>query len=315
MLPKWLTSHLCTWTLLLLALWTASLGIANYHAPLIGIHLGPLFVLPICLASWHFNLRMGLAAAFVSALVSVGTDREISFLMPWATITVNLSVHAVSFTIIAAIVSRFRASYEHERFVARRDYVTGVLNRQAFEQKAEVMMRAARLQGWSMLLVYLDLDGFKSVNDRYGHGAGDEVLKRFAVEGRAALRREDCFGRMGGDEFALLMKLPSLGEGQEVAENLHRRFSAVLADTGHQVTCSMGALAIEPSVGGALVEDFMRDVDDLMYAAKRGGKDGLRYATWTRSSAVRLPLSADDGETPPNWPRPNQDARHVAGGS
>ncbi|WP_167376686.1 GGDEF domain-containing protein [Rhizobium multihospitium] len=300
---------------LLLALWTASLGVANYLSSLIGFNLSPLFVLSICLASWHSNWRIGLAVAFVSALVSVGTDREIIFFMPWATITVNLAVHTVSFTIIAAIVSRFRASYEHERFVARRDYVTGVLTRQAFEQKAEEMLRVAQAQGWPMLLVYLDLDGFKGVNDRYGHEAGDEVLKRFAVEGRAALRREDCFGRMGGDEFALLMKLPSIDEGQEVAVNLHRRFSTVLADTGHRVTCSMGALAIEPCVREARMEDLMRNVDDLMYAAKRSGKDGLRYETWTSSSAIRLPLSVDDGETPPKWPRSKRDAHRVARGS
>ncbi|WP_349963363.1 GGDEF domain-containing protein [Rhizobium sp. ZPR3] len=301
--------------LLFLLLWTAGVGIANYRASLIGIDLDPLFILPICLVSWYSSFRIGLAAAFASALVSVGTHQEISPLIPWAMAGLNLAIHALSFIIIAAVVSQFRADYERVRFVGRCDYVTGVLNRQAFEQKAEEMLRVGQARGWPMLLVYLDLDGFKSVNDRYGHEAGDEVLKRFAVEGRAALRREDCFGRMGGDEFALLMKLPSIDEGQEVAENLHRRFSAVLADTGHRVTCSMGAVAIEPCVGGAPIEYLMRNVDDLMYTAKRGGKDGLRYARWTWSSALRPPLSAGDGETPPKWPRPNRDARHLAGGS
>ena len=182
---------------LLLVLWTASLGVANY--------LGLLIVLPICLVSWYSKCRIAFPIALFAALVSVGTSQEISFFTPGAMVALDLTVQALSFITIAAIVSWFSAEYERVRFAARRDYVTGIVNRQAFELKAEEMMRAAQAKGCPMLLVYLDLAGFKSVNDRYGHAAGDEVLKRFAVEGRAALRRKDCFGRMGGVEFALLI--------------------------------------------------------------------------------------------------------------
>ncbi|MGZ9719084.1 GGDEF domain-containing protein [Rhizobium miluonense] len=227
----------------------------------------------------------------------------------------NLAVHIVSFATIAAIVSRFHASYERERFAARRDWVTGTLNRQAFEQKAQAMLRIAGEQGWPMLLVYLDLDGFKSVNDRHGHDAGDQVLKRFGVEGRLALRREDCFGRMGGDEFALLMKLPSKDEAQQVAEKLHKRFSAALADTGYEVTCSMGALAVQPGVGAVHIEALMRSVDRLMYGAKNGGKDGLRYATVVQTPDKGSPPFSGNGEKTPIWSRPNQDAPDVARGA
>ena len=106
----------------------------------------------------------------------------------------------------------------------------------------------------------------------------DLVLRRFGIEGSAVLRREDCFSRLGGDEFALLLQLPAIEEAQETAEGLHWRFTAALANTAHEVTCSMGALAIRPEAGADL-DELLRSADRLMYAAKHGGKDGLRFAT------------------------------------
>ncbi|CAM5619260.1 hypothetical protein ATER59S_01036 [Aquamicrobium terrae] len=160
------------------------------------------------------------------------------------------------------------------------------------------MIEAAAEQGRPLLLAYLDLDGFKIVNDRYGHEAGDQVLKRFGIAARAALRREDCFGRMGGDEFALLVSLPSIEDAQETAERLHRRFSEALADTAHKVTCSMGAHTIAPD-DGAYLDELLRKADRLMYAAKNGGKNGLRFATAAPSLDVELPLFANLGKPSP----------------
>lgn len=198
-------------------------------------------------------------------------------------------------------MSRLRASYERERVFARRDGITGALTRQAFEQQADTMIEAAAELGRPLLLAYLDLDGFKTVNDRHGHEAGDQVLKQFGTEGRAALRREDCIGRMGGDEFALLVVLASIEEAQETAERLHRRFSGALANTAHQVTCSMGALAIAPD-DGAYLDELLRKADRLMYAAKNGGKNGLRFGATTPSLDAELPLFAV--EPSPAWSRP-----------
>lgn len=132
------------------------------------------------------------------------------------------------------------------------------------------------------------------MNDRHGHEAGDQVLKRFGNEARAALRREDCFGRMGGDEFALLVPLPSIEEAQETAERLHRRFSAALANTAHEVTCSMGAHTITPD-DEPYLDELLRRADRLMYAAKNGGKNGLRFAMAAPSLDVELPLFANLG--------------------
>jgi diguanylate cyclase (GGDEF)-like protein len=275
---------------------------AGYLIHPTNIHLGPLYLLPICLASWRLSFRVGLAVAVIGAVLSLGTCTVATGELP-AGAAGNLALQTFSLAITAAIVSRFRASYERERIFARRDGITGALTRPAFEQQADAMIAAAAIQGRPLLLAYLDLDGFKSVNDRHGHEAGDLVLKHFGIEGRAALRREDCFGRMGGDEFALLVLLPAIEEAQETAEGLHRRFTAALALTAHEVTCSMGAVAIPPDRGADL-DELLREADRLMYAAKRAGKAGLRF------SATAPPLSVS---SLPTLHPPFGEASEVAG--
>ena len=288
------------WRVLILSI--ICIAVAGYLIHPTHIHLGPLYLLPICLASWRLNFRVGLAVAVVGAVLSVGTCIAASGYLP-AGAAGNLALPAFSLTIMAAIVSSSRASYERGRIFARRDGITGALTRQAFEQQAEAMIEAAAMQGRALLLAYLDLDGFKSVNDHHGHEAGDLVLKRFGIEGRAALRREDCFGRMGGDEFALLVPLASIEEAQATAEGLHRRFTAALALTAHEVTCSMGALASAPDRGADL-DELMREADRLMYAAKNAGKNGLRFSATAPPLDAELPLFAGEGAASPASARP-----------
>lgn len=272
------------WAVLIFSI--VCIAVADYFFYPTSVHLGPLYLLPICLASWNLKVRVGLAVAGIGAALSLASCMAASGELP-AGAAGNLALHAFSLAMMAVIVSRFRASYERERIFARRDWITGALTRRAFESQAETMIEAAAMQDRPLLLAYLDLDGFKGVNDDHGHEAGDLVLKHFGVEGRAALRREDCFGRMGGDEFALLVVLPAIEEAQETAEELHRRFTAALALTAHEVTCSMGAVAIPPDCGACL-DELMREADRLMYAAKSGGKDGVRFGTAART----LPASS-----------------------
>lgn len=179
-------------------------------------------------------------------------------------------------------------------------------------------MATAVAQLRPLLLAYLDLDGFKRINDDHGHEAGDRILRDFGAEGRAALRSEDCFSRLGGDEFAVLISLPSIEAAQETAERLHARLSAALASTGHKVTCSMGALIVRPD-GVASLDELMREADRLMYAVKKVDKNGVRFATHAPPLAAELALFAAFNETSdpfrrPIHPTPTLDAREVSGG-
>ncbi len=260
--------------------------------------IATLYIVPICLATWMFRAR---TAMWVTALVTFTAFLKYPLLHAGAdvfTTIYNGVTRALAFSLLTAIILAFRRSYDCAGRAARRDRMTGALTRLAFDQRARAMIAAAAQQGRPLLLAYLDLDGFKVVNDRHGHEAGDLVLKHFGMEGRGALRREDCFGRMGGDEFALLMPLATIQDGQKMAEGLHRRFTAALANAAHEVTCSMGALAIPPD-RGANLDELLREADRLMYAAKHAGKDGLRFAAATRpfpSSSASNPSASSFGE-------------------
>lgn len=105
------------------------------------------------------------------------------------------------------------------------DRLTGVLNRIEFERRLGAMSRSRREteSGQQLALVILDLDGFKQINDRFGHGAGDSVLKQFAARLKSRLRKDDLIGRLGGDEFLIALRLDSPGAAAEHIEKIRQR--------------------------------------------------------------------------------------------
>lgn len=93
--------------------------------------------------------------------------------------------------------------------------MTGTLNKEVFQRRCARAIHDAQPNQQTLLLIILDLDNFKAVNSRDGHQAGDEVLRTFANGVSSIMRREDLIGRIGGDEFSLLIRVPSIAEGQD----------------------------------------------------------------------------------------------------
>jgi len=155
--------------------------------------------------------------------------------------------------------------------------MTGTLNKEVFHRRCATAIEDAGRARQPLLLVILDLDDFKAINNREGHLAGDDVLRTFAKGASSIIRREDLIGRIGGDEFALLVRVPSIAEGQGFARDLHARLSAVLAEGRHPVTCSMGALLISPHAPRDAGE-LMHAADLAMYRAKQTGKNAVEIS-------------------------------------
>ena len=189
-------------------------------------------------------------------------------------------------SLVVILVTGMRTAFALERWRAAVDSLTGVLNSGAFMREASRVMEAARDTGQVVVLMVTDLDGFKQVNDRHGHSAGDRVLRDFATTAVGVIRREDLFARIGGDEFVALLVVPSIEEAEAVAMMVHTRLSRILAATGLGVSCSMGALIMqgdEISVGNGHVEL----ADKLMYEVKRSGKNALRLGRLTMPVSSR----------------------------
>src|SRR5579875_2414956 len=165
-------------------------------------------------------------------------------------------------------------------FMATHDALTGLPNRTLILDRTEQLIARARRDQQLCAALFIDLDGFKAVNDGLGHRAGDELLRSVAARLESTIREADTLGRLGGDEFVILADGIALSAGPElVAERildaLKQPFDVDGAHTGH--------LAITASIGVALADghsaaDLLRDADVAMYRAKLGGKN--RYVVY-----------------------------------
>lgn len=252
----------------------AIVGLALADSQFRGIGLAPLYIPVVCAACWTLGARAGFLVALPTALLAVVPHLADEARHSLPVLGVRAGVRIATYMFVAAIVASFRRSFDRERFLALRDRMTGALNKEAFRERVIATLDAAARANGMLLLAILDLDDFKTVNNAHGHAAGDAVLRAFAQGAAAIVRREDAFGRIGGDEFAFLIPVHSADEGHRLAAMLHARLSAVLAGAVHPVTCSMGALVIPPDASRDEAT-MMHSVDQLMYAVKRAGKNAV----------------------------------------
>jgi diguanylate cyclase (GGDEF)-like protein len=163
------------------------------------------------------------------------------------------------------------------RVLAMQDPLTNLPNRRVLLDAVDLATKVNPAPGRSHALFLLDLNGFKRVNDRYGHAMGDEVLKAVVARFRRAARHNDIFARLGGDEFAVLSRDVDEADARMIGE----RFIAVL---GHSVQASGMSHAIGVAIGAALfpedgdtVEKIMRHADVAMYRAKSNTDSSLVF--------------------------------------
>jgi diguanylate cyclase (GGDEF)-like protein len=158
---------------------------------------------------------------------------------------------------------------------SRSDPLTGCLNRRGFEERAVAEVVAAARSAREGAVLVLDVDRFKEVNDRLGHGAGDELLRWIVSTARAALRPADAIGRLGGDEFAILLANTAPAEALGIAERLGEELS-------RRQRCSIGVASFP--LDGVGLEELMRAADGRLYASREGRPDDRHTAVEERLS-------------------------------
>jgi len=203
----------------------------------------------------------------------------------WVTIfamqLVLYSIGAV-FMIFMMVAERTVSAHKNAASV---DPLTGMLNRRGFSEATSRLIEREASAGRPVTALIFDIDHFKSINDRFGHPAGDEILKLFSIVVLNSLRITDLSGRIGGEEFAAMLPC-SLDEGVVVAERVRRNFeqSGIVIEEGPvDTTVSIG---VAGGPAGTELEVLLAAADTALYQAKRGGRNRVE-------AAEELPLSLE----------------------
>jgi diguanylate cyclase (GGDEF)-like protein len=251
------------------------LGIADYLSGA-EVSAAVFYALPVGMASWYAGSHWGTVTALLAAATWYAADLLAGSMYSAAWIPVwNAGVRLAFFLIIARLLVRLRASLDAQRALAELDPLTGLANGRRFLAAAGAeVARAARYER-PVSVAYIDLDGFKAVNDRWGHGVGDEVLATVGRTLRESVRATDLPARLGGDEFAVLF--PELGADAvpEAADKVRARLQSAMDEAAWPVGFSIGVFTSTGDVGDA--QELVRRADELMYEVKRSGKGRTTY--------------------------------------
>ena len=178
--------------------------------------------------------------------------------------------------------------------LATTDVLTGMANRRSFLEVAEATFQRARESHAPLTVLMLDLDHFKTINDRFGHLEGDRVLAEFAQATKHQLRASDTVGRLGGEEFGLLLPHTLPAECADIATRILEAIRALeLTDSNGQhygVTTSMGLGTLSP--GDRSLHDLLDRADQALYLAKRRGRNQLAVLDAGNDGAMAAPAAA-----------------------
>ncbi|QOP44588.1 GGDEF domain-containing response regulator [Sulfurimonas sediminis] len=171
--------------------------------------------------------------------------------------------------------------------LAHYDTLTQVANRHLFSVKLKETINKAQHSHENFTLFFIDLDNFKSINDQYGHSAGDAVLQSVAQNIKKVIRIEDTFARIGGDEFALIVEsVKSLPETKSLTEKIMQTVATPIVFQEHtfHITCSIG-IAIYPTQGSSQ-EALLHSADMAMYTAKKDAKSRFQFSDFSTATAT-----------------------------
>jgi diguanylate cyclase (GGDEF)-like protein len=232
------------------------------------------YAIPIGVSSWYVGNRSGVAVCIVSGLTWLAVDFTSGHPYSHPAIPFwNMGVRLAFFIVIAHLLARLRTALELQSAWAQQDGLTGIMNARAFRRQCRFVTKLAARHKHTIALGYLDLDGFKGVNDTLGHGVGDHILTAVAGELASRLRASDFVGRLGGDEFAVLLAETDAAGARILFGRMREQLLDLAARNGWPIGFSIGVAVFHPPP--ADVDDALRRADELMYRVKSTGKNNI----------------------------------------
>lgn len=184
---------------------------------------------------------------------------------------------------VVVVVARSRARNQPDKrlgYLAQYDPLTGLINRTLFQDRLNGALVRARRDGGIVTVMFLDIDGFKDINDRFGHGVGDDLLRQIAGRLVGCLRESDTVARLGGDEFTVILEGAKRAEDAgSVAMKILKTIAEpyMVGELEVMVTASIG-ISVYP-VDGATYEELIKGADTAMYQSKAAGRNTYQYFT------------------------------------
>ena len=263
------------------------IGLADY---IIGTEISVtlFYLIPIALIAWFLGWRWGMLGAIIASIVWLVANLAggLHFSQP-AIYVWNSLMRLATDAVVAYLFYQLHQVLQDEQQLARTDYLTGALNSRAFYEALQLEISRAKRYGRPLTLAYIDLDNFKSVNDRLGHLGGDKLLRAMSTAVRGVLRTHDSLARLGGDEFVLLLPETGSVEAQAALGKVRGCLLETMSANHWPVTFSIGVLVCAGVGPAASADELVRAVDTLMYAVKRAGKNGYTVPRICPAAAPR----------------------------
>ena len=237
------------------------------------------YLIPVSFVSWFISRPVGLVASIISAgtwlLADVASGH--AYFQPFTPLW-NTLIRLSFFVVVSLLLSSLRSALDREAELARTDSLTGAINSRLFYEIAQMEMDRLERYGHSFTLVYIDLDNFKTVNDRFGHTTGDQALRIVVRSIQDHIRTTDVVARLGGDEFAVLLPETHQEVAHIVVSNLQANLLKEMEENQWPITFSIGVLTCQ--VVTPSVDALVHMTDQLMYSIKRDDKNSVKYATY-----------------------------------
>lgn len=253
---------------------TAAIGFIDYWTTY-EVSILVFYLIPVGLSAWYIGPRFGWGISILGASVWLGADTASGhpYSSTWMPFW-NASIRLCSFATVALLLGRLHALLNLTVSLARFDGLTGLLNARSMKHDYEHVAQFARRHRQTVSLGFIDLDDFKCINDNFGHQAGDEVLVAVATRLSEQARNSDLVGRVGGDEFVVLLPHTDLAGAKTFFLTLRASLIELASAKHWPIGFSVGVAVI--SDPPQLAETAFSLADSLMYDVKKSGKNEVR---------------------------------------
>jgi diguanylate cyclase (GGDEF)-like protein len=238
------------------------------------------YLIPIGFVTWFGGRTAGIVVSIFSATIWA-VDQHTHYPLYWI---LNAASTVGIFCMMNILIAKIREMWEHESLQSRRDHLTGLMNSRAFIEIAKYEILRLQREGAAYSIGYIDLDNFKEINDRYGHNKGDELLKIIASCFLESLRKTDVVARIGGDEFTIFFPETNYEAAHVVINKVRDNLLKKLGEGNWPTTFSMGVVTCAHSP--CELDTIITIADDLMYEAKKAGKNSIRFAQYLGSDST-----------------------------